>query len=567
MQLVIIHRNIHISHSRDNGLLHFALSNLPIADAILEGLAKWPWPLNSPKRTLIVFPKDWRFENIVKEKRIVSYTDNISIPQQILQKTGRQNWICISNGRFVTQITQELIEKMLSVVQADVVIANVTKELMAYNEKARTTGQGKLAGFRRLYSDSFELVPMPDDWPHCIFIRSNIFEQVLNDQGLPSHFPDFLTKCKSFSLAITSIKLGGQVLDLESGNGLLDFCSAILGSAVPVSNKKTIQKLIAENNLSNCENHSDDPKFIGRILFGKNIRIGHKAIVIGPTIIGDYVRIEDGAIITSSIIGPNVLVPANQVIQNRVIKGPEFNDADIADITRTGVFRQDLLCNHNIINKKFKHSTFHTWSRLSYARFFKRIIDILAASIAILLFLPFFPFIAAALKLSSSGPLFYKDKRQGLHGKVFSCIKLRTMIVGAGDMQDKLRVLNKVDGPQFKMDDDPRVSSVGRFLRATYIDEVPQFFNVLLGQMSVIGPRPSPESENELCPFWRYARLSVRPGITGLWQVCGTREQMRDFQEWIYYDVKYVNELSLKLDLWICYRTVIKIVKRFIRQL
>jgi lipopolysaccharide/colanic/teichoic acid biosynthesis glycosyltransferase len=189
------------------------------------------------------------------------------------------------------------------------------------------------------------------------------------------------------------------------------------------------------------------------------------------------------------------------------------------------------------------------------------------AGIALLLFAPFFPIIAVVIKLSSSGPVFFKDKRQGIHGKAFNCIKFRTMIVGADNMQDKLRALNQVDGPQFKIGDDPRVNNVGRFLRATYVDEVPQFINVLLGQMSVVGPRPSPELENELCPFWRYARLSVRPGVTGLWQVFGTREPLRDFQEWIHYDVKYIKELSLKLDLWICYQTAKKIIKLFVSQL
>jgi lipopolysaccharide/colanic/teichoic acid biosynthesis glycosyltransferase len=116
------------------------------------------------------------------------------------------------------------------------------------------------------------------------------------------------------------------------------------------------------------------------------------------------------------------------------------------------------------------------------------------------------------------------------------------------------------------MADDPRISVIGRFLRDTYIDELPQFFNVLIGQMSVVGPRPSPEAENTLCPSWRDARLSVRPGVTGLWQICRTREPMRDFQEWIHYDTRYVRNLSLKLDLWICWLTAMRMVRNFVKQ-
>jgi len=184
----------------------------------------------------------------------------------------------------------------------------------------------------------------------------------------------------------------------------------------------------------------------------------------------------------------------------------------------------------------------------------------------LILFAPIIPIIALVIKFSSHGPAFFKDKRQGLHGKTFNCLKFRTMDVGAGEIQDKLRVINQVDGPQFRIVDDPRLNTVGRFLRNTYIDEIPQFFNVLLGQMSVIGPRPSPESENTLCPPWRDARLSVRPGITGLWQVCRTRQPMKDFQEWIHYDTKYVRDLSLRMDLCICWRTVKQLVQNFVSQ-
>jgi lipopolysaccharide/colanic/teichoic acid biosynthesis glycosyltransferase len=176
------------------------------------------------------------------------------------------------------------------------------------------------------------------------------------------------------------------------------------------------------------------------------------------------------------------------------------------------------------------------------------------------------PFIALAIKLTSPGPVFYKDRRQGLHGKDFNCLKFRTMITGAHEIQEKLRIVSQVDGPQFKMEDDPRISMVGRFLRETYIDEIPQFINVLTGQMSVVGPRPSPESENTLCPLWRDARLSVRPGITGLWQVHRTRQPMRDFQEWIHYDIEYVRNLSLKMDLSICWQTTRKLLDNFISQ-
>jgi lipopolysaccharide/colanic/teichoic acid biosynthesis glycosyltransferase len=144
-------------------------------------------------------------------------------------------------------------------------------------------------------------------------------------------------------------------------------------------------------------------------------------------------------------------------------------------------------------------------------------------------------------------------------------LKFRTMIVGADKMQEKIRRLNQVDGPQFRIEDDPRISVIGKYLRDTYLDEVPQFINVLFGQMSIVGPRPSPESENTLCPSWRDARLSVRPGVTGLWQIYRTRQPMQDFQEWIYYDIQYVKNLSVLMDLNVCWLTAIKMFENLIR--
>jgi lipopolysaccharide/colanic/teichoic acid biosynthesis glycosyltransferase len=179
---------------------------------------------------------------------------------------------------------------------------------------------------------------------------------------------------------------------------------------------------------------------------------------------------------------------------------------------------------------------------------------------------PVFFILAIFIKLTSSGPVFYKSIREGRYGRQIRCLKFRTMVAGAEQMQEKLRIVNEVDGPQFKIVHDPRISSLGRFLRDTCLDETPQFINVLLGQMSIVGPRPSPENENSQCPPWRDARLSVRPGITGLWQISRTRRPSRDFQEWVHYDTEYIRKLSLKTDLWICFKTFIKLINDFIDQ-
>jgi lipopolysaccharide/colanic/teichoic acid biosynthesis glycosyltransferase len=189
--------------------------------------------------------------------------------------------------------------------------------------------------------------------------------------------------------------------------------------------------------------------------------------------------------------------------------------------------------------------------------FFKRIFDIAFAAFALLATLPICLVVALLIKIYDRGPIFFAHKREGLHGKQFGCIKFRTMVRNAHSLQAQMRDKNNVDGPQFKIAYDPRITPIGHFLRKTNIDELPQFLNVLAGQMSVVGPRPSPFNENQLCPPWREARLSVKPGITGLWQV--SRSRMRgaaDFQEWIMYDTQYVERRSLGLDIKILLLTI-----------
>jgi lipopolysaccharide/colanic/teichoic acid biosynthesis glycosyltransferase len=300
-------------------------------------------------------------------------------------------------------------------------------------------------------------------------------------------------------------------------------------------------------------------------VLGRDVNIASDAVIVGPTILSDKVSVEPGAIISSSIVGPGICVPKNELVQDCVIKGPQFERA-LSTRSRDSSLQQIFNLSNDFNLSQDSYRSFRKWSRFSYARCLKRITDCFVALIILLLFAPLIPFIALAIKVTSPGPVFYKDRRQGLHGKDFNCLKFRTMITGAHEIQEKLRIVSQVDGPQFKMEDDPRISTVGRFLRETYIDEIPQFINVLTGQMSVVGPRPSPESENTLCPLWRDARLSVRPGITGLWQVHRTRQPMRDFQEWIHYDIEYVRNLSLRTDLSICWQTTRKLLDNFIGQ-
>ncbi len=192
----------------------------------------------------------------------------------------------------------------------------------------------------------------------------------------------------------------------------------------------------------------------------------------------------------------------------------------------------------------------------SFQRIGKRAFDIVFALVALLLSLPLYPAVMLAIWLEDGWPFFFAHNRESMGGREFPCLKFRTMRKDAEKIKASFQRENVSDGPHFFIEKDPRHTRVGRFLRKTNLDELPQFFNVLLGHMSIVGPRPSPYSENQYCPPWREARLSVRPGITGWWQVNRSREQGLDFQEWIRYDIEYVERMSWRLDLYIIYRTL-----------
>ncbi len=196
---------------------------------------------------------------------------------------------------------------------------------------------------------------------------------------------------------------------------------------------------------------------------------------------------------------------------------------------------------------------------------FKRAFDILFALMVVAATLPLYPIIAALIVIEDGFPIFFGHERETVGGRRFKCWKFRSMKKNAEQLKRELQVLNKADGPQFFIPDDPRLTRVGRVLRDLQLDELPQFLNVLRGDMSIVGPRPSPYSENQYCPGWREARLSVRPGVTGLWQIMRTRSDGADFQEWIKYDIEYVEKQSFRLDLWIIWRTIVMILSKVFR--
>jgi len=170
-------------------------------------------------------------------------------------------------------------------------------------------------------------------------------------------------------------------------------------------------------------------------------------------------------------------------------------------------------------------------------------------------FSPVFLGLALAIKLTSKGPVFFKQKRVGLRGRKFWVYKFRTMVTNAEELKAELMAENEMDGPAFKMTRDPRITGVGHFLRKTSLDELPQFFNVLMGDMSVVGPRPPVPEEVKEYERWQIRRLSMKPGITCVWQVSASRNDV-SFEEWMRMDLEYIDSWSLKLDFIIVLKTI-----------
>jgi exopolysaccharide biosynthesis polyprenyl glycosylphosphotransferase len=185
----------------------------------------------------------------------------------------------------------------------------------------------------------------------------------------------------------------------------------------------------------------------------------------------------------------------------------------------------------------------------------KRLFDIVSASVVLALLLPLFALLAVLIKLTSSGPVFFRQVRIGLHGRPFHMLKFRSMVVNAEELKELLKKKNERTGPVFKIRNDPRITSIGKLMRNYSLDELPQLINVLRGEMSVVGPRPPVPSEVDLYEPWQRRRLAVRPGLTCIWQTRTDRHQI-SFEEWMYLDMQYIDHWSLARDFALIFKTL-----------
>lgn len=353
--------------------------------------------------------------------------------------------------------------------------------------------------------------------------------------------------------------------ELELAESLSDFRRALAATGIPgrdVGIGGTTYDLRRESHLLRLSEHAIvehgeprlDPtarvdagaRLTGPVVVGPGAVIDAGATVIGPTVIGARSRVGSGAVVAQSLVADDVNVPPASVIAHRAVFGmPDGLDAS-ADH-----FEDDAMAAPFAVDQPMPPKATIIYPLV------KNIIDRTTAAVGLVGLSPLLLIVAALIKLDSRGPVFYAELRETIGGRLFRCWKFRTMRVGADAEQRELAAKNQMDGPQFKINGDPRITRLGRILRKVSIDELPQLYNVLIGDMSLVGPRPSPFRENQICVPWRQARLSVRAGITGLWQVCREDRRKGDFHQWINYDVMYVRHRSFMVDLRILVATLI----------
>lgn len=315
---------------------------------------------------------------------------------------------------------------------------------------------------------------------------------------------------------------------------------------------------------------ADDVTLIGPVVLGPRCKVASGAVVIGPVLLGEDVEVGPGALVRDSVIWRHSRVESRAAVEYSMLTerctvsaGERIINSIVQDggatvspvsgsLDGSGPGGLDLgVGDEPRVARAAARATYE---------FVKRAVDIAAPILALPLLAPILLLTALAVKLDSPGPVIFRQVRCGKNGREFKIFKFRTMVQNADELYAKFLAQNQVKGPMFKMKKDPRTTRTGEFLRRTSLDELPQLWNVLRGEMSLVGPRPLAMREMVWCPRWRDQRLTVKPGMTGLWQVSSRGEF--DFDGWIEHDISYVKKRSLWVDFVILLRTVKVILHR-----
>jgi lipopolysaccharide/colanic/teichoic acid biosynthesis glycosyltransferase len=404
--------------------------------------------------------------------------------------------------------------------------------------------QGEVRGIYRYYE--------PATWPFISGVAASlvpISSHILSLDPMPSSLAKLRQRLTSRGVSSCDLGLEGGCVDLTKEHGLLmaaeHYVEVAAAQARAAGGSSTV--LVGDGHAI-----AASARILGPVVVYPNARIEDNVTIVGPALIGRGAHVAAGAVVAHALLAAESSVPRGQVVRDcawdndgrRLGERPHLSYAErLARVSLEPHPQRTTQSLENAPNRWFL-----PW---------KRAVEAVLAAVTLVVLSPLLLLIIALVWLESGTPIFYCAEREGRGGRPFMCLKFRTMAVGADRLQYRLKSQDKLDGPHFKLDDDPRLTFFGRILRTTNFDELPQLINVLVGEMSLVGPRPSPFRENQICVPWREARLSVRPGLTGLWQMCRQNRSSGDFHQWIEYDLLYVQNLSPVVDLKILIATVL----------
>jgi lipopolysaccharide/colanic/teichoic acid biosynthesis glycosyltransferase len=347
-----------------------------------------------------------------------------------------------------------------------------------------------------------------------------------------------------------------------------DFFTAnldMLNGRVPMPDQGKTQNPADDNDKAQV---SASAKVFAPAVLGSGSRIGDEAIILGPAAIGSHCEIGPGGLVNECVILNNARISQGAYLQRCVISDGAII-ASWTNLHEMAVMQSPSGPPEQVVFSLWEQASRHhgkmagplEWQTRfqPFCQKVKRCLDVMLAILGLMITAPIMLVIGLAIKLDSPGGVIFRQERCGRGGRNFTMYKLRTMVNNSEDLKRKLQDLNEVDGPMFKIIHDPRITRVGRILRDTNLDELPQLYNVVKGDMSLVGPRPLSMEEMRYNPNWRDARLSVRPGMTGLWQLEAHGKIY--FNDWLVNDLEYVKHCSLWLDLKILFKTMLKAVR------
>ncbi len=423
--------------------------------------------------------------------------------------------------------------------------ARMVRHLVAFEaptlrtkELVQTDGDGRVRRIQRYFE--------PVTWPFPSGVLASVVPVACAQVAMPltlSSLEDLRMQLSSGGIPNQDVPYHGDCFDLVDESGALALSERRVSSlSASFESSRTLGASDAQLISPRASVHRT-ARLVGPVVVGDAAEIGADALIVGPSAIGDGARIEADAVVAQCLVLPGAVVASGSTVRHHVVNSEAAHP--------TGQARQRRNAQpHLVAAPDSVRRSVPTYVSV------KALVEPVVAFCALVVLSPVLLIMGLMVKLTSRGPMFYGDVREGKDAQPFTCWKFRSMLTNADQMQRSLAAQQQMDGPQFKMDHDPRVTSVGYWLRRLNVDELPQLWNVVRGEMSLVGPRPSPFRENQICVPWRNGRLSVRPGISGLWQVCRKDRATGDFHQWIHYDLLYVRNVSLRLDVMILAATI-----------